>query len=709
MIFNSTLYMKKRALIISAVIGALLIGSTALFLMSGAKAATIYSGDLIKGSSSSVYYYGANSKRYVFPNERTFKTWYSDFSGVKTITDAELAAIAIGGNATYRPGVKMVKITTDPKVYAVTSGGLLRWIASEEVAVSLYGSNWNQQIEDVPDAFFVNYQTGNAISSSSDFDRSAITNSATSINFDKGLVSVETPVQSTPEASSGGPAILFTDIVSGPSTGGQDNLGAFITIWGEGIGGSRGSSTVTIGGREVAKHVNWGENNAIARGLDMIVVQPGGNAASGNIVVTVSGRASNTLPFTVRSGNIYFVIPGATGASDSNTGSYTSPWRTIYQPRRVMQAGDIVYIKGGTISSSDPDHPGWDALLLLSSDTDPQGTSDRPVSYIGYPGDRPILSSPSSNRRGIMMDQMSYYVIANLEFTGDSATLGLAGTGHRAIGNYTHDSLNYSEGGVIGVTGNTSGLKIYGNYLRDNGGTDEGLSSHGLYIQGFGTNQDIDFGWNQIKDQRGRRAIQLFGHVAGDKMDNIRLHDNLISGSVRNNIILGGSDGGTEVIGTIYVYNNIIANGDDQGLRINDPQGTVYIQNNTFYNNGLSGYDGNAQIYIQNGGAGRITVQNNIIYAEAGETYYQLEPGVSSSVLNASNNLVYNAGGCPTWESGCVNADPQFTNRSSTDFRPKIGSPAINTGMNTGISRDYLGATRPQGASMDIGAFEVVQ
>src|SRR3990167_7125253 len=236
MIFGSTLHMKKRALIISAVIGALLTGSTALFLMSGAKAADIFSGDLIKGSSSSVYYFGANGKRYVFPNERTFKTWYSDFSGVKTITDAELAAIAIGGNATYRPGVKMVKITTDHKVYAVASGGLLRWIASEEVAVSLYGSNWNTQIEDVPDAFFVNYQIGEAINLSSDFDRTAITHPAASINSDKGLISSEAPVQPTPVASSsGGPAILFTDIVSGPDTGGQDNLGAFLPIWGEGL------------------------------------------------------------------------------------------------------------------------------------------------------------------------------------------------------------------------------------------------------------------------------------------------------------------------------------------------------------------------------------------------------------------------------------------------------------------------------------------
>ena len=100
------------------------------------------------------------------------------------------------------------------------------------------------------------------------------------------------------------------------------------------------------------------------------------------------------------------------------------------------------------------------------------------------------------------MDQaMLYYVIANLEFTDFAGTLELSGNGHRIVGNYSHDGI-YSEGGVIGVAGESAHLKIYGNFMRDNGGTGD-LAGHGLYIQGFGTNQDIDFGWNQIQDQRG--------------------------------------------------------------------------------------------------------------------------------------------------------------------------------------------------------------
>ncbi len=144
-----------------------------IFFAPQAKAATLTGGDLIKASQPAVYYYGADGKRYVFPNEKTYKTWYSDFSTVKTITDAELAAISIGGNATYKAGVKMVKITTDPKVYAVAKNGVLRWIKTEAAAIVLYGTDWNKNVEDIPDAFFTNYTVGADINSAIDFDKAA--------------------------------------------------------------------------------------------------------------------------------------------------------------------------------------------------------------------------------------------------------------------------------------------------------------------------------------------------------------------------------------------------------------------------------------------------------------------------------------------------------------------------------------------------------
>lgn len=137
-------------------------GVGAFAIPSMASAATLMNGDLIKASGPAVYYY-FNSKRYVFPNEPTYKSWFSDFSGVRTISDSELSSVMIGGNITVRAGTKLVKITTDPKVYAVTAGGVLHWVESESVATALYGSAWASRVIDVSDAFFVNYSIGSSV------------------------------------------------------------------------------------------------------------------------------------------------------------------------------------------------------------------------------------------------------------------------------------------------------------------------------------------------------------------------------------------------------------------------------------------------------------------------------------------------------------------------------------------------------------------
>lgn len=121
---------------------------------------------LIKAPSfKAVYYCGADGRRYVFPNDRVFKTWYKDFSTVQTISDAELASIPLGQNVTYKPGTKLVKITTDPKVYAVGRGGVLRWVTTPEIAAGLYGSAWAKNVEDIPDVFFTSYTVGEPITS----------------------------------------------------------------------------------------------------------------------------------------------------------------------------------------------------------------------------------------------------------------------------------------------------------------------------------------------------------------------------------------------------------------------------------------------------------------------------------------------------------------------------------------------------------------
>ena len=135
----------------------------------------IMHGDLIQASGPAVYYMAADGRRYVFPNEDTYYSWYPDFSGVCRIPDSVLATIWIGGNVTIRPGTFLVKILTDPKVYAISPRGLLHWIETETVALDLYGPTWAHQIQDVPDSFFVNYTIGGSLSTSVHADGQLVT------------------------------------------------------------------------------------------------------------------------------------------------------------------------------------------------------------------------------------------------------------------------------------------------------------------------------------------------------------------------------------------------------------------------------------------------------------------------------------------------------------------------------------------------------
>lgn len=148
---------------------------------------SVVSGSLIRGSLPAVYYVGPDELRYVFPNDKAYFTWYQDFNGVTQVSDSELASFRIGGNVTYRPGTRLVKIQSDPKVYAVDANGTLRWVKTEAAAVALFGANWSKQVDDISDSFFVNYKVGADISAVTDFNPASAKSAAANISDDKKI------------------------------------------------------------------------------------------------------------------------------------------------------------------------------------------------------------------------------------------------------------------------------------------------------------------------------------------------------------------------------------------------------------------------------------------------------------------------------------------------------------------------------------------
>ncbi|MDD4902231.1 MAG: hypothetical protein PHE24_03765 [Patescibacteria group bacterium] len=149
-----------RKILIGSVMFMTVLSMSVVVAPQGASAAAS-AGDLIKiNGLSSVYYLGANGKRYVFPNQSTYFSWYKDFSGVITIPASEMEGYPLAANVVVRPGTKLIKSPSINTVYAVEPNGVLRSIVSEANAISLWGANWAKMVIDVPDSFFVNYTVG---------------------------------------------------------------------------------------------------------------------------------------------------------------------------------------------------------------------------------------------------------------------------------------------------------------------------------------------------------------------------------------------------------------------------------------------------------------------------------------------------------------------------------------------------------------------
>ena len=157
---------KLRKFVVTSVMVLTVISMAGLTGLVNPVNAAAQAGDLIKMDGlSSVYYLGNDGKRYVFPSESVYFSWFNDFSGVVTIPSSELQSYPLGANVTLRPGTKLVKITTDPKVYAVSPNGSLHWVQSEADAIALYGAGWASKVIDVSDAFFTNYTIGSPLAS----------------------------------------------------------------------------------------------------------------------------------------------------------------------------------------------------------------------------------------------------------------------------------------------------------------------------------------------------------------------------------------------------------------------------------------------------------------------------------------------------------------------------------------------------------------
>ncbi len=317
----------RKALVVG--VGAITILSMSMLMVPVQVGAAAVAGDLIKMSGlSSVYYLGADGKRYVFPNEATYFSWYSDFSKVVTISQSELEALPLGKNVTVRPGTKLVKITTNPKVYAVTPGGVLIAIPDEATAKTLWGDNWAKRVIDVPDAFFTNYTIGSASVNSAAYPAGSIIKYASAP--DVYYIAADGKAQKiTSEAAFLANGFKWSDIVTAPTSVAMPALGT------------------DIAGKDsaIADTSSGAGGSIYTGGTGLTVSLSGDTPASRNVPsystlvpwVTVNLTASNDGAVTVD--QMTFTRKGTGEASDFD-GGYLYSGDTILSTKRSVNTSD---------------------------------------------------------------------------------------------------------------------------------------------------------------------------------------------------------------------------------------------------------------------------------------------------------------------------------------------------------------------------------
>ncbi len=151
------------------------------FLNNPAKAEeTVYpAGSLLTLESlekGAVYLIGVDEKKYMFPDEKTFMTWYENFADVITVNQETLDAYPEGGQVPYKAGVKLMTHKNTNNVYTVGENGQLIQISDEATAVKFYGSHWQDLVNDVdPGIFAVAYKKSPGILSEDNLPEGALT------------------------------------------------------------------------------------------------------------------------------------------------------------------------------------------------------------------------------------------------------------------------------------------------------------------------------------------------------------------------------------------------------------------------------------------------------------------------------------------------------------------------------------------------------
>jgi len=409
-----------------------------------------------------------------------------------------------------------------------------------------------------------------------------------------------------------------------------------------------------------------------------------------------------TLP--IFAGNAYYV--DGTNGNDLNGGtSLETAWKTIAKANSELQAGDIVYIVGGTYKET-----------IAPSNS---GTSGNYITYKNYNSKEVIISNVG---HGIYLNNISYIIIDGLKIIDVGRFVVIKNDSkHNIIRNCYME--NASEWGGIRIE-NSSYNKILNNYIYNGHGDLVELYPNADYnliegneISGGPLNTHSCLLIRSTNDQNpSSYNIVRDNYIHGGHDDNVNILQKVDHNLIEDNIIENTPGAGLKFCGGQYniFRRNIVIDCKSYGFGIYTNLYGEYQSfgtNNKFYKNVAyrsnrgKDMDAGCRLLVYEGGSDikNNCFKNNIFLENnPSQIYINADPGYKDNVYANifSNNVLFSGdiGGYLVKYKGIkyslseieslqgsgfsnnIDADPNFVSTSNKNFHLKANSPCINAG-----------------------------
>ncbi len=394
------------------------------------------------------------------------------------------------------------------------------------------------------------------------------------------------------ETAQNTPVILYTDLLSGPNSGGENNNGAYLSIFGKKFGSPSGLGTVTrvfIGGAEVGSYRYLGPCKG-RPDIQQLTVQIGAleNPVPGvalPVEVRVGKLKSTSFTpqtFMVNPGRILFVSLTGNDAT-AVAGDIKHPWRHVQTSVNASSGawgaarpGDVIVMRGGTWTDIGFGNPGrlYFVKFYGNGGIAPTGAAGTgPISFTAYPTEKVVIHPPVTAVYGVFdgikpehfaanenPKYSQWITISNLVIpTGgiNDGPINLeSGSNDWRVVNNDLSAPDAVTNRAAGVTGNGKNEAVLGNHIHDVAGIGsrgETLLDHGIYID---SGSDWELAYNLIENITGGNGIQLFnsGHVT-PTIDNVNIHHNWIHDVNKHGLNIADTSGVGILIWSNVVYN----------------------------------------------------------------------------------------------------------------------------------------------------------